>query len=242
MEVEPPDEDLAADLDENDRLELRFEDASVVDAPLGATVRQEMVGATEGKFEIAGAGTDTFRFQGEMPIVASASAMPSTAIVEWVNRLVQERDEAQAHCARLAQEVSRVREHLSERLSEVARLRKSADRLKVVRAERDQLNAERTMLAREAAQLQARMVETQVALVDVGAELDECRERLAIEREEWQQERQQLIEDAEQELSRLRRNAEAGGRNGELRHQVEIDQLRTLEDAEIRECAPINGG
>ena len=65
---------------------------------------------------------------------------------------------------------------------EVARLQKKADRLKAVRAERDQLNAERTMLAREATQLQARMVETQVALVEVGAELDECRERLSTER------------------------------------------------------------
>jgi len=220
--VEPPDEELAADTDENDRLELRFEDASVAQTPAGASVREGGLGVTEAKFEIVGTGTDMFQFEGEMPIAASARAAPAANIVECVNRLVQERDEARAQCTRLAHEVDRVRDKLAERLHEVARLQKKADRLKAVRAERDQLNAERTMLTREATQLQARMVEAQVALVEVGAELDECRERLSAERQDWQRERHQLIEEGE-------------------RHQAEIDRLRAaLEDAEIRECAPLS--
>ena len=77
--MEPPDEELAADIDENDRLELRFEDASVAQAPTGASVREGVLGVTEGKFEIVGTGTDTFQFQGEMPIVASARQRPRPA-------------------------------------------------------------------------------------------------------------------------------------------------------------------
>ncbi len=222
--VEPPDEELAADTDESDRLEVRFEDASAAQAPIGPSVREGVLGVTEGKFEIVGTGTDMFQFQGEMPIIASARAMPAANIVECVNRLARERDEAQAQCARLAHEVDRVRDKLAERLHEVARLQKKADRLRTVRAERDQLNAERTMLAREATQLQARMVEAQVALVEVGAELDECRERLSTERQDWQDQRRQLIEEGE-------------------RHQAEIDRLRAaLEEAETQECLPLIGG
>jgi hypothetical protein len=241
--VEPPDEDLAVDLDENDRLELTFDDASAAQAPAGASVRAGVPGAAEGNFAIVGAGTDTFQFQGETPIVVSALATPAGNIMECVNRLVQERDEARAQCVRLAHEFGRVRDQLTERLFEVARLQKKADRLRTVRAERDQLNAERTMLAREAAQLQARMIETQVALVEVGAELDECRERLSTEREEWQQQRLRLVEEAEHQLSRLRSQTEAEGHPAERRHQAEIDRLRAaLEEAETQECVPLSGG
>ena len=95
-----------------------------------------------------------------------------------MNRLVHERDEASARCQLLYVEVNRLRDDLAERVSEAARLRKTTEKLRVARSERDRLNAERTMLAREAAQLQTRMVETQVALVEVEAELDECRDRL----------------------------------------------------------------
>jgi hypothetical protein len=220
--VEPPDEELAGDTIENDRIELKFNDAPVTGTSADPAVRDGVIGVTQGKLEIFGTGTDTFHFQGEMPIVTSTLATPASNIVECVNRLVQERDETQARCARLAHEVARVREKLEERLHEVARLQKKADRLKAVRAERDQLNAERTMLAREATQLQARMVEAQVALVETGAELDECRERLSAERQVWEAERRQLVEEGE-------------------RHQAEISRLRAaLECAETRECAPLS--
>ena len=156
---------------------------------------------TERRLEIAGTGTDLFQFQGEMPIVASTLTTPPADFLECVNRLVQERDEARAQSTRLAQEVDRFGINWRNVCYEVARLRKKADRLKAVRAERDQLNAERAMLAREAMQLQARMVETQVALVEVGAELDDCRERFAAERQEWQEQRQRLIEESAQYTS-----------------------------------------
>jgi len=237
--VAPPDGELAATLDDNDTLELRFEDATSVDAQSGATIREGVLGVTEGRFEIAGTGTDTFQFQGEIPIVASALATSPAHILECVNRLVRERDEARAQCARLVHEVDHVRKQMAERLSEVARLRKSADRLKTVRAERDQLNAERAMLAREATQLQARMVETQVALVEVEAELDDCRQLLSAERQEWQQQRLELIEEAEHQRSRLRSQTETEEGTAERRHQAEVDRLKAaLEDTEVTECAP----
>ncbi len=238
--VEPPDEDLAANLDGNDRLELSFEDASVAGAPACDSVRNGVRGVTEGRFEIAGFGTDPLQFQGEVPSGASGLAIPPAGLVECLNRLVRERDHAREQRVRLEHEVDRVRDQLAERLHEITRLRKSAERLKTVRAERDRLNAERTMLAREAAQLQSRMVETQVALVQVGAELDDCRERLSAERQEWQQQRQELIEEAEQQLSRLRGQTAAEDR-AERRQSGDLDTFgATLVDAECQECVPIS--
>jgi hypothetical protein len=241
--VEPPGQSLAAEIDENDSLDLKFADSSVTDAPAHAAIPEPGLGLAEGRFEIARAGTDAFQFQGEMPVAATALAVHPGDIVECVNRLVKERDEAWEQCARLAREVGSVRDQLAERLAEVARLRKSADRLKAVRAERNQLNAERAMLAREATQLQSRMVETQVTLVEVGAELDECRERLSTERQEWHQQRQQLIAEAECRLAALRSQIASECRTTEQPQHDELDPLgATLDDAELQQCVPISGG
>jgi hypothetical protein len=215
--VEPPDEELVADLDENDRIELRFEDQPRAADPPGAVARDRVPVVPDGKFEIVGAGTDLFQFEGEVPTALGASGTPPAIILEGVNRLVEERNEARVECARLAHHLDRVRLELEHRLSEVARLQKKAERLRAVRAERDRLNAERAMLAREATQIQGRMVEAQVELVEVGAELDDFRERYSAERQEWQQHRQELL--------------------------AEIDRLNAaLVEAETRECAPVANG
>jgi hypothetical protein len=183
---EPSEEDLGVDLVDEDQIVVRFEDVSADTRPPAAhpaVLAQEstfgvLAAATAagGRFELAGTGTDMFQFQGEMPAVATASSRVTSAaeIAEQVARLVFERDEAQTECVRLRHAIELLQAELGQQLSEVARLRKSAERLKAVRAERDRLNAERAMLVREAADLHARLVETQVTLVEVEEELEEA--------------------------------------------------------------------
>jgi hypothetical protein len=189
--VEPPDEDLAADVVDDDQIVVGFEDASAeAHAPPGAarpgalayesvTVAEvaALAPATGGGFELAGTGTDMFQFQGEVPVIATGQATTAAGIAEQVVRLVVERDEALTECARLRRVIEQLRVELGQQLSEVARLRKSTDKLKAVRAERDRLNAERALLVRQATELQSRLVETQVALVEVEEELEEARPR-----------------------------------------------------------------
>jgi hypothetical protein len=204
---EPRGEEPAPETLDDDQIVVRFENAG---PPAGQTVTpatEATAGAREGEFELAGTGTELFQFEGEMPILATASAISSGGIAEQVGRLVQERDAAQAESAWLRHELEVLRLELGRRLSEVSRLRRTVDKLKAVRAECDRLNAERAMLVREASGLQARLVETQVELVEVEEELEEARARARVERHEW--ESRSLA--SERRLAELRGRIEAAG-------------------------------
>jgi hypothetical protein len=179
-------DDSEADLLDDDQIEVRFEDKVPPAQPADSPPTEAIMARIGGRFELAGAGTDTFQFHGEVPMVEPYGATASSHVVELVNRLVLEREDAVAECERLRRETRVLRAQLSQCMTEATQAQKTAAKLKAVRSERDRLNAERTMLAREAADLQARLVETQVTLVEVQSELDECRERLWRVREDGQ--------------------------------------------------------
>ena len=241
--VEPPDEELAADVVDEDRIEVRFEDAPSPLDHSSAPVREAVAVAIEQRFGGIGGGTDSFQFQGEVPVVAEVATTPSADIAKWVNRLDREGQEARAECDQLRREVIRLDQLLRQCLPEVARSRKTADKLRAVRAERNRLNAERAMLTREAAQLQTRLVETQVTLVEVEAELDDCRDRLATERQQWEQERQQLNAQAEQMRAEL--DSQHGAESRKL-ERTSLDENdgggATLVDVECGPRLLISGG
>jgi hypothetical protein len=214
--VEPPDEDLAVDLVDDDEIVVRFEDAAV--RPRPGALADESVAALPAPapgggrgFAFAGTETEMFQFQGEVAVPATGPGLgPATrtsTIAEQVVRLVVERDEAQTECARLRGVIEQLRVELGEQLSEVARLRKSNHKLKAARAERDRLNAERALLVREVTELQARLVETQVALVEVEDEFEEARGRARSERRGWEEQ----VRAAEHRFADLRDRSPAGG-------------------------------
>jgi hypothetical protein len=236
--VEPPEEGLAVDMVDDDQIVVRFED--VTDRPPAAHPDAQacesvaLAAAHGGRFELAGTGTDIYQFEGEVAAAAGGQATSAAEIAQQVVRLVLERDEAQAECARLRHAVESLQVELGQQLSEVSRLLKTADKLKAVRAERDRLNAERAVLVREAAELQARLIEIQVTLVEVEEELEEARHHARSERRQWE-ERSRAAE---------HRLAELGGRLAAERsaatHErpVGTDEFdATLDDVEMAPCA-----
>jgi hypothetical protein len=218
--VEPPDEELAADLVDGDEIVVGFQDAPA--RPRPRALAHESVAATPapgrvGGFAFAGTETEMFQFHGEVPVAGPGTGAgpgpgqtgtgTASAIAEQVVRLVVERDEAQSECARLRGVIEQLRVDLGQQLSEAARLRKSNDKLKAARAERDRLNAERALLVREVTELQSRLVETQVALVEVEDELEEARSRARSERRGWEEQ----VRAAEDRFAEQRGRSQAGG-------------------------------
>jgi hypothetical protein len=176
--------DLAVETIDTDQIVLEFDDPPPPSTHFSAPAHEPVAVVRPARLAVAvpdsstGTGTELFQFEGEVPVVAPAHAPDAAGITEQIVRLVLQRDEALAECARLRHVVERLQSELGQQLSEVSRLQKSAERLKAVRAERDRLNAERALLVRETAGLQKRLVETQVALVEVEDELDEARGRV----------------------------------------------------------------
>jgi hypothetical protein len=241
--VEPPDEALAVDLVDDDQVVVRFEDADSRPAaahpdPIGRAGKSvALTAANGGRFELAGTGTDIFQFGGEVAAVATSHTTSASEIAQQVVRLVLERDESQAECARLRYAIELLQLELGQQLSEVSRLRKTAEKLKAVRAERDRLNAERAVLVREAAELQTRLVETQVTLVEVEEELEEARSHARSERREWE-ERSRASEHRLADLrSRLAGAGNAATPDPDPDRPAETHEFdATIEDLEVVPC------
>jgi hypothetical protein len=242
--VEPSHEDLAVEVVDDDQITVRFDDehSRPPAAHPVAHARESvtLAAATGGRFELAGTVADTFQYEGEVAAVAASHATSASEIAQQVVRLVLERDDAQAECARLRHAIELLQVELGQQLSEVSRLRKTAEKLNAVRAERDRLNAERAVLVREAAELQTRLVETQVTLVEVEEELEEARGRARSERREWE-ERSRA---AEQRLAELRSRLTAAGGVAAPDSDCPAephDFDATLDDVEIAPCAASAG-
>jgi hypothetical protein len=150
----------------------------------------------------AGAGSASLPLRGEVYVLDAGPAI-NAAFGDLAGRLARERDEARAENDRLREDALVLRSKLEDSRAEVTRLRKSAEKLKIARAERDQLKAEHERLDREATQSRDRLVALQLTLVEVEAALDDCRTRA---RRRWDQRRQgdhdkaehHLVEDASQ--------------------------------------------